>query len=62
MRYHDARDLEAAKLGIIDIGHFSSEHFIVNNLAERLKTIVAESSLNITIEACDLEKDPFEVL
>jgi dinuclear metal center YbgI/SA1388 family protein len=62
MRYHDARDVEAAKLGIIDIGHFSSEHFIVNDLAERLKTIVAESSLNITIEACDLEKDPFEVL
>lgn len=62
LRYHDARDVEAAKLGIIDIGHFSSEHFIVNDLAERLKTIVAESRLKITIEACDLEKDPFNVL
>ena len=62
LRYHDARDVEAAKLGIIDIGHFSSEHFIVNDLTERLNAIVAESGLKITIEACDLEKDPFEVL
>ena len=34
MRYHDARDVQAANLGIIDIGHFPSEYMIVDALAE----------------------------
>jgi dinuclear metal center YbgI/SA1388 family protein len=62
LRYHDARDVEAAKLGIIDIGHFSSEHFIVDELTEQLKTIFSETKLKVIVEACDLEKDPFRIL
>ena len=62
IRYHDARDVEATKLGIIDIGHFSSERFIAEDLAARLDTILAESGLDVVVEACDIEKDPFEIL
>lgn len=62
IRYHDARDVEAANLGVIDIGHFSSEHFIAADLAARLGTIFVESGINIAIEACDIELDPFKVL
>lgn len=62
MRYHDARDVEAANLGIIDIGHFSSECFIAEDLAARLSTIFVESGIEAIVEACDIEKDPFEVL
>lgn len=62
MRYHDARDVEAAKLGVIDIGHFSSECFIATELAARLSTIFVESGMEVAVEACDIEKDPFEVL
>jgi dinuclear metal center YbgI/SA1388 family protein len=62
MRYHDARDVEAANLGVIDIGHFSSECFIATELAARLSTIFVESGIEVTVEACDLEKDPFEIL
>ena len=62
MRYHDARDVEAANLGVIDIGHFASECFIAEELAARLSTIFVESGIEVTVEACDLEKDPFEVL
>lgn len=62
IRYHDARDVEAAKLGIIDIGHFSSESFIAEDLAARLGTILAESGLDVVVEACNIEKDPFELL
>ena len=62
MRYHDARDVEAANLGIIDIGHFSSECFIAEDLAARLSTIFVESGIEVSVEACDIEKDPFEVL
>jgi dinuclear metal center YbgI/SA1388 family protein len=62
IRYHDARDVEAAQLGIIDIGHFSSESFIAEDLAARLDTILAETGLDVVVEACNIEKDPFEIL
>jgi dinuclear metal center YbgI/SA1388 family protein len=62
IRYHDARDVEAARLGVIDIGHFSSESFITEDLAARLDTILAESGFDVVVEACNIEKDPFEVL
>ena len=60
LRYHDARDAEAAHLGLVDIGHFASEHLIVEVLAERLGKIVADKNMNVTVQACDLEVDPFE--
>jgi len=62
LRYHDARDAEFAGLVLIDIGHFHSEHFIVEALAKRLAGIFADSEMNLTVNACDLEKDPFTVL
>ena len=62
LRYHDAREVEASNLGLIDIGHFSSEHLIVEILAERLNTILAESDIPLTVRACELETDPFTIL
>ena len=62
MRYHDARDVESCDLGLIDIGHFSSEHLIVEELTRRLSEIFTELKMNITVNACDLEEDPFTVL
>ena len=62
IRYHDARDVEAAKLGVIDIGHFSSESFIAEDLAARLDSILAESGYDVVVEACNIEKDPFNIL
>lgn len=60
LRYHDARDVEAENLGLIDIGHFASEHLIVEVLAGRLEKIVAQKSMHITVRACDFEVDPFK--
>jgi dinuclear metal center YbgI/SA1388 family protein len=62
LRYHDAREAETANLGIIDIGHFPSEHLIIGELSQRMKQLLAEFHLDITVKACDLENDPFEVL
>ncbi|MBW2411508.1 MAG: Nif3-like dinuclear metal center hexameric protein [Deltaproteobacteria bacterium] len=62
LRYHDARDAEAAQRGLIDIGHFASEHLIVDALAEKLSGIFADSDLNPIVRACDIEKDPFTVI
>ena len=62
MRYHDARDVEAAKLGVIDIGHFSSESFVAQEFAVRINNKLEEAGIKATVEPCGLEKDPFEVL
>lgn len=62
MRYHDAREAEAANLGLIDIGHFASEHLVVESLAERLQKIFAAKRMDVKVEACELENDPFMVL
>ena len=62
LRYHDARAVEAANLGLIDIGHFASEHLMVEVLAGRLQKILIESGIDVEVEACRLEKDPFVIL
>ncbi|MDI6687955.1 MAG: Nif3-like dinuclear metal center hexameric protein [Desulfobacterales bacterium] len=61
-RYHDARAAEAANLGIIDIGHFASEHLIVKVLAKRLKEIIFKTGIDLKVEACESEIDPFVIL
>ena len=60
--YHDARTVEAENLGLIDIGHFESEHLIVDVLANRLDKILSETGLDVKIEAYKLEKEPFMIL
>jgi len=57
LHYHDARDAEHAGKGLIDIGHFASEHLIVPDLARRLGEALADRG--IRVEACMIEKDPF---
>jgi dinuclear metal center YbgI/SA1388 family protein len=62
LRYHDARDAEAAGRGLIDIGHFASEYLIVEALAEHLGNILSDAGQDITAEACELEADPFTTI
>ena len=62
LRYHDARDAQAANLGIIDIGHFASEHLIVDVLAKRLESILSEAGMNIEVKPYSLEDDPFVIV
>lgn len=59
IRYHDARDVEAANRGLIDIGHFASEHLIVDVLRKRIKTALSEAGLDVDVAVCGAEKDPF---
>jgi len=60
--YHDAREVEALNLGLIDMGHFPSEYIMVEVLAKRLDKILAADGQDIKVEACRLENDPFLVL
>jgi len=59
LRYHDAREAESRNLGLIDVGHFASEHIVVEELAVRLQNIFSGRQMDVTVEACKLEKDPF---
>ncbi len=61
-RYHDARAIEEAGRGLIDIGHFASEHLILNHLAARLGREVADKDFSVQVDVCPLEKDPFQIL
>lgn len=62
LRYHDARSAEEAGLGLIDIGHFPSEHLMAAALAERLAGVMDENRLAVEVAACMIEKDPFRIL
>jgi dinuclear metal center YbgI/SA1388 family protein len=61
-RYHDARTVEEADRALIDIGHFASEHIMVDMLCRLLAEKVAEAGWDVRIEACKLERDPFELI
>ncbi len=60
LKYHDAIMVENAGRALIDVGHFASEHLIVDPLAQRLASVMQSRGWPIKIEACPLERDPFE--
>ena len=59
IHYHNARDAESVQRAIIDIGHFASEHLMVEALAQRLQQLLVEAGMSAKIKACTIEKDPF---
>jgi len=62
LRYHDGRDIEAAQRGAIDIGHFHSEHLMTAAVALRLRRALHRHRATIRVEACSIEKDPFQIV
>ncbi len=58
--YHTARDAQQAQMALIDIGHFGSEHLIVDVLAASLRESIQTAGISATIEACGMETDPFD--
>jgi dinuclear metal center YbgI/SA1388 family protein len=62
MRYHDARAVEDAGRAFIDIGHFASEHIILETLVNKLTLAVQKAGWHVQIESCVIEKDPFELI
>ncbi|MGE5256294.1 MAG: Nif3-like dinuclear metal center hexameric protein [Hyphomicrobiales bacterium] len=59
LRYHEAREIEAAGRGAIDIGHFHSEHLFAGVLAQRLRRALRGSRPMVGVAACPLERDAF---
>lgn len=59
LRYHDARTVEEIGRALIDVGHFPSEHLVLDPLAEQLRNFARDHKWSVIIEACGLEHDPF---
>lgn len=62
IHYHDALEAQAANRGIIDIGHFPSEHLMVDALVKQLERIISKAGIKVEIMACTIEKDPFRMI
>jgi putative NIF3 family GTP cyclohydrolase 1 type 2 len=54
VRFHTCLQAEALGMGLILAGHFASEHFAVQRLAELIKSQFAA----VTVWACRNERDP----
>lgn len=59
LRYHDARTFEFAQKALIDIGHFASEHLIVESFTKQLDRHFQSKGLTLVVEPYTMEKDPF---
>jgi len=57
--HHDALEVVERNLGLVDIGHFSSEVCVVEALAERINRILNQSGVDVGVHACSMEKNPF---
>ena len=62
IKYHDARAIEAAGKGLVDIGHFASEHVMVEELSRRIGQLLTAEETAVTVKPYLLEKDPFMVI
>jgi dinuclear metal center YbgI/SA1388 family protein len=60
LRYHDARWAEENGRGLIDIGHFASEHLVVADLAQRLQTGLDQRGLRVAVTGFGDENEPFK--
>jgi putative NIF3 family GTP cyclohydrolase 1 type 2 len=59
LKYHDARDAEALGVGLIDIGHFASEHLMIHALAKALGEGLLKQGFEVQVNPCSLEQEPF---
>jgi dinuclear metal center YbgI/SA1388 family protein len=59
LKYHNALDVENRDRGLIDAGHFVTEHIVVNDLAKRLSQLCQARDWPLEITASCVEQDPF---
>ncbi|MDZ7830365.1 MAG: Nif3-like dinuclear metal center hexameric protein [Desulfobacterales bacterium] len=59
LRYHDARNAELYNRGLIDAGHFATEHIVVDLLCRKLSDGLAEKGHEVSVIGSDKESEPF---
>lgn len=61
LKYHEAREAEAAGMALLDAGHFGTEIIMVEALCEMLRNVVAAQGYDVEIVRADREQEPFAV-
>jgi dinuclear metal center YbgI/SA1388 family protein len=59
VKFHEAQRARTDGLTLIDAGHFASEHFMVQELAQRLKEFISDRHYLTEVIEMDDERDPF---
>ncbi|MDD9305023.1 MAG: Nif3-like dinuclear metal center hexameric protein [Desulfobacter sp.] len=62
LKYHEARDIETRGKTAIDVGHFASEHIVVDLLKNHLDRALTARGDKIKIYGFNKEKDPFKII
>jgi dinuclear metal center YbgI/SA1388 family protein len=62
IKYHEARQVEERSKGLIDVGHFGSEHMAIDLMFDKLGKAIQKAGLNIGIEKFKKERDPFIIV
>ncbi len=62
IKYHEARKIEELSKGLIDVGHFGSEHMAIDLLYEKLRPALSKAGLNIDLVCFKNERDPFTIV
>jgi len=61
VRYHDAQDAIAQGISVIDIGHYQSEKFFAQFLANHINKEVNIKGLNVNVMASAIDINPFKI-
>lgn len=59
VKYHEAFSARSRNIGLIDAGHFGTEHIMVKHFAEVLRQAAVSRRMEVQIEELQGEKDPF---
>ena len=62
LKYHEARDIETRGRAAVDVGHFASEHIVVDLLTDRLGQALEGQGYTLEIYGYKQEKDPFRII
>ena len=61
LKYHGARDIESFGMGAIDLGHFASEHIVIDLLVDKVGSISMQEKLNLDVKGYTGESEPFAI-
>jgi dinuclear metal center YbgI/SA1388 family protein len=62
VKYHEARQVEMNRKGLIDVGHFASEVIVVDLLKSSLGQALSSEGYDVKIKGFKKEKDPFKTV
>ena len=59
LKHHNGLAARESGRGLIDVGHFETEYLVVDLLVGRLRALAAGAGLDVDIQACQQEDNPF---